>query len=281
VIGASVPDVFCKLDPILRDKGRKLYHLLAGMDRVVVALSGGVDSGLLCAVGQLALGDRLLAVTVRSPVDAPGDNDAAANLARQVGFAHRMIDFDDLRNPRFVENPPDRCYYCKFERFKAICQIAEEFGANWVAEGSNADDANDYRPGARAVAELAIRSPLAEVGLNKSEIRMLARALELNVADRPSAPCLATRFPYGSTVTHHGLSQVERGETFLRERGFLPVRVRHFGVTARLEVAPQALGALVAQRDDLLAFFQQIGFTYVEIDLAGYRSGSMNEVLKP
>ena len=269
------------LEPGLREKGQRLFDLMSAMGSLVVAFSGGVDSGLLCAVGQVALGDRLLAVTVRSPVETPGDHAAAEALACQVGFAHRVVDFDDLANPRFVANPPDRCYHCKLARFKAIQGIAAEVGARWIAEGSNADDAFDYRPGARAVAELGARSPLAEAGLSKADIRALARAMGLSVWDRPSAPCLATRFPYGTPVTRESPAQIAQGETFLHERGFRPARVRHYGQTARLEVAPEAITGLAAQREEVLKHFKDLGFTYVVVDLAGYRSGSMNEVLKP
>jgi pyridinium-3,5-biscarboxylic acid mononucleotide sulfurtransferase len=268
-----------ELEPGLQAKGRRLLDLLAGMETLVVAFSGGVDSGLLCGLGYLALGDRLLAVTVRSPVETPDDHQVACALAGQVGFPHRVVDFDDLSNPQFVANPPDRCYHCKLARFRAIQAIAAEVGARFIAEGSNADDAHDYRPGARAVSELGIRSPLAEAGLTKPEIRALARAMGLAVWDRPSAPCLATRFPYGTPVTRPGLEQVARGEAFLRERGFQPVRVRHTGDTARLEVAPDAIADLVEIRAETQAFFKQLGFTYVVVDLAGYRSGSLNEVL--
>lgn len=268
------------LDPALRAKSQRLFELLSEMGSLVVAYSGGVDSSLVCALGHYALGDRLLAVTVRSPVETPEDSAGAAALARQTGFAQRIVDFDDLANPAFVSNPPDRCYHCKLARFRAIQAIAAQVGAAWVAEGSNADDAHDYRPGARAVAELGIRSPLAEVGMTKAEIRALSKALGLAVWDKPSAPCLATRFPYGSPVTYAGLNQVARGEAFLREAGFRPVRVRHFGQTARLEVGPQAIADLAARREEVLAHFQSLGFTYVVVDLAGYRSGSMNEGLK-
>lgn len=267
------------LEAPLQSKATRLFEIFKEMGSAVVAFSGGVDSGLLCAVGYRALADRLLAVTVRSPVETPGDNQAAEALAAQVGFRHQIVDFDDLANPKFVSNPPDRCYHCKLARFRAVQNIAADFGARWVVEGSNADDAYDYRPGARAVAELGVRSPLAEAGFTKAEIRALARAMGLGVWDRPSAPCLATRFPYGTQVTRAGLEQVARGEGFLRDRGFRPVRVRHFGDMARIEVAPEAIPALAGQREETLVFFKELGFTYVVIDLAGYRSGAMNEVL--
>jgi uncharacterized protein len=275
----SFPEALHGLGPDLVQKGEKLYNLLAGMESLVVAFSGGVDSGLLCAMGQAALGDRLLAVTVRSPVESAGDNETAAAVAQQVGFAHRVVDFDDLAAPEFVANPPDRCYHCKLARFKAIQHIAAGAGAGSIAEGSNADDASDYRPGARAVRELGIRSPLAEAGLTKADIRALSRALGLQIWDRPSAPCLATRFPYGSPVTREGLVQVAGGEAYLRGLGFQPVRVRHFGDTARIEVAPPRIGELFLSREAILEHFRDLGFTYVVVDLAGYRSGSMNEVL--
>jgi pyridinium-3,5-biscarboxylic acid mononucleotide sulfurtransferase len=266
-------------DPALRAKGEALYRLLRGMGGLAVAFSGGVDSALVAVVGHAALGDHLIAVTVRSPVETPGDAETASRTARQAGFRHVVVDFDDFSTPHFAANPPERCYHCKLARLTEIRRLAAGWGITHVAEGSNADDAADYRPGSRAVAELGIRSPLAEVGLRKSEIRALAHALGLEVWDRPSAPCLATRFPYGTRITARGLDQIAQGEAFLRERGFSPVRVRHFGDTARLEVSPSEFGRLALERDTLLPFFKSIGFTYVVADLAGYRSGSMNETL--
>jgi pyridinium-3,5-biscarboxylic acid mononucleotide sulfurtransferase len=267
------------LDPEIKTKGKALFNLITEMGSLVVAFSGGVDSGLLCAVGSLALGEKFLAVTVNSPVESLGDREAASDLARQIGFQHRHVEFDDLANLQFIANPPDRCYHCKLARFKAIRDIAAEVGAKQIAEGSNADDAYDYRPGARAVAELGIRSPLAEVGLRKKEIRLLAKTLGLNVWDRPSAPCLATRFPYGTPITYQGLTQVRSAEKYLRDLGFQPVRVRHYGEMARLEVATEAIQSLMAAREEVLFFIRGLGFTYVVVDLAGYRSGSMDEVL--
>jgi uncharacterized protein len=279
----TLPDILLELEPSLQQKAAKLMDQLSQMPSLVIAFSGGVDSGLLCALGYHALGERMLAVTVRSPVEAPGDFPAADALARQVGFRHQVVAFDDLKNPKFVENSADRCYFCKLERLRSIQMIAVQSGLDQpvVAEGSNAEDAHDYRPGSRAVAELSIRSPLAEAGLCKAEIRALAQALGLNVWDRPSAPCLATRFPYGTPVTHQGLKQIAQGEAFLRESGFAPVRVRHYGRTARLEVAVDRIDALIAMRESVLLFFKSMGFTYVVVDMAGYRMGSMNEVLQP
>lgn len=276
----NFPETFQDLEPELGGKASRLFRMIDEMGSLVVAYSGGVDSSLLCAFGHRILGSRFLAVTVVSPVETDEDHQIAVELARQVGFQHKMVVFDDLQNPIFVANPPDRCYHCKFARFQAIKTIALDFGANWVAEGSNADDAFDYRPGARAVAELGIRSPLAEAGLTKTEIRELAKALGLPVWNRPSAPCLATRFPYGNQVTRRGLEQIARGEAYLRALGFKTVRVRHFGDTARIEVLPQKINDMVAVREKVLDIFQDIGFTYIVVDLAGYRSGSMNEVLR-
>ncbi len=205
---------------------------------------------------------------------------SARTLAEQVGFPLRIIDYDDLANPEFVANPPDRCYLCKLVRFRQLKELAarENFAA--LVEGSNADDLDDYRPGRRAVTETGTISPLQELGFTKDEIRALSKALELSVWDRPSAPCLATRFPYGSPITHQGLRQVAEGERYLHELGFQVVRVRQHGNLARLEVAPQEIERLVALREQVTAHFKTLGFNYVAVDLLGYRLGSLNEVLK-
>jgi pyridinium-3,5-biscarboxylic acid mononucleotide sulfurtransferase len=222
----------------------------------------------------------MLAVTVRSPVESLGDVDSARILAEYVGFPLRILDYDDLSNPDFVANPPERCYICKLVRFRQLQQFAVREGFAALVEGSNADDLQDYRPGLRAITETGTLSPLQDLGFSKSEIRALAKALRLPVWNRPSAPCLATRFPYGSPVTHEGLRQVAEGERFLQELGFQNVRVRHHGQLARLEVAPDEIERLVAMREQVATYFKSLGFNYIAADLNGYRLGSLNEVLK-
>ena len=236
-----------------------------------------MDSGLLAAVAYDALGEKMLAVTVRSPVETPEAVEAAENLARQVGFRHLVLDYDDLANHQFTSNPPDRCYHCKLLRLGELTKMAGEMGCSAVAEGSNMDDGGDYRPGKRAVEELGVLSPLAKANFTKADVRALAKELGLGLWNKPSAPCLATRFPYGSEVTRTGIAQVASGESFLRGLGFEPVRVRHYGSLARLEVAQDAINQLVDQRETISDYFKQLGFSHVAVDLLGYRSGSLNE----
>jgi uncharacterized protein len=247
---------------------------------VIVAFSGGVDSALLCAAAYAALGDRMLAVTIHSPVESTESIEAAKTIAAQVGFPHRVISFNDLENPDFAANPPDRCYVCKKARFQALLALAKQEGFATLVEGTNADDVDDYRPGRKAVLELGIQSPLLDLGFTKNEIRALLKGLGLPNWNRPSAPCFATRIPYGSPVTNEGLEQIIAGESYLQTLGFDTVRVRHHGDTVKLEVDPVQFETLVAHRQCILEFFTGLGFRYITADLAGYRRGSLNEVLK-
>jgi uncharacterized protein len=267
------------MDPGLRGKYLRLLERLRGLDSLVVAFSGGVDSGLLAAAAHQALGAKMLAVTIHSPVETDEAVEAARLTAVAAGFAHKVVEYNDLENPQFVQNPADRCYHCKLARLGELRKLGQALGFDTLAEGSNADDGGEYRPGKRAVAELGILSPLAEAGLAKAEVRALARVLGLPIWNRPSAPCLATRFPYGTTITVEGIRQVALAEAYLRQKGFEPVRVRHYGQLARIEVAPEAIARLIDEREAAAAYFKELGFTHTAVDLAGYRSGSLNEGL--
>jgi pyridinium-3,5-biscarboxylic acid mononucleotide sulfurtransferase len=267
------------LSPETQLKWSRLVSSLRQMGSAVVAFSGGVDSSLLSAAAGYALGERALAVTISSPVNVAGETEAAMALAAQIGLKHLVVSYNDLENPQFVANSPERCYHCKLARFDSMVVYAREHQFAFVLEGTNSDDGTDYRPGKRAVTELGVRSPLAETALKKFEIRQLAEALGLPTWDRPSSPCLATRFPYGTQVTQSGLVQVAQAEQILHQHGFEPVRVRCQGDTARIEVSPTEIPRLAALAQYIVSSFKGIGFKYISVDLQGYRQGSLNEVL--
>ena len=271
------------MDEAIRTAHEKLDTLkaaLAATGGIAVAFSGGVDSTFLLAAAREALGDRVLALTARAPFIAPRESAEALDFCAERGIRQLFVDEDMAAIPHFAENPPDRCYHCKKALFTALGAMAAAEGITALAEGSNVDDQGDYRPGLRALAELGVLSPLKAAGLTKAEIRLLSREMGLATWDKPSFACLASRFPYGETITLEKLRMVDAAEQLLLDRGFPQMRVRLHGTLARIEVLPQDIGRLAAEpmRSEVAAALKEMGFSYVTLDLAGFRSGSMNEV---
>lgn len=262
-------------------KHHRLREILGGLGSVAVAFSGGVDSTLLARVARQVLGDKAVAITVVSPLSPGWELEESREIAKEIGIKQVTLEWDNLEEP-FLTNPPDRCYLCKKEIFGNICHKARQMGFNHVADGTNADDMKDYRPGIRALKELGVLSPLKEAGLGKEEIRELSREMGLATWDKPPLACLATRFPYGERITPERLKRVEEGERFLMDMGFRQFRVRSHGDIARIEVGSSERARFfdLQLMDEIDAKLKAIGFKYVTLDLKGYRTGSMNEVLE-
>ena len=267
-----------------KNENAKIKRLRASLREIgsaAVAFSSGVDSTFLLRAAHEELGDKAVAVTVRSQLIPRHELDEAAAFCRQEGIRHEIIDFDALLAPAVIANPPDRCYHCKKEVFGLILAFARGAGLAAVLEGSNLDDDGDYRPGRRAIRELGVRSPLHEAGLTKEEIRVLSREMGLPTWSKPSFACLASRFPYGERLTVAALERVERAERWLREElGLTQLRVRSHGDLARIEVPPDDIPRLAARAAEIAAAFKGLGFAYVTLDLQGYRTGSLNETLE-
>jgi uncharacterized protein len=265
-------------------KRDRLYAILDELDSVAVAYSGGVDSTCLLAACLEVLGpDKVLAVTADSLTYPTEEKTGAQRVARQLGVRLRIINTRELDDPRFASNPPDRCYYCKAELFEEIWAIARQEGLQNVVYGATLDDLGDHRPGMRAARECGTRAPLLEAGLGKSDVRELSQCMGLPTWDKPALACLASRFPYGMTITATRLRQVDAAEDLLRqELGLRQLRVRHHDAVARLEVEPEDIAQFMEEntRQRVVAAMKELGYTYVALDLAGFRSGSMNETLR-
>jgi uncharacterized protein len=268
---------------ILRVEEDELVRsLVRGLGSAAVAFSGGVDSSVVLALAVEELGrDRVLAVTAASETYSQSELVEARLIAESLGVRHLVLKTSELELPGFSQNPPDRCLHCKRELFGKIRALADRDDLSAVVDGANADDRLDYRPGLRAAAEFEVRHPLMEAGLGKEAVRALALRLGLDNWGKPALACLASRVPYGEEITVEKLQMVARAEAWLREQGFSQVRVRHHQATARIEVPPAEIGLLLEEekRGEVVEALKQVGYTYVTLDLQGFRSGSMNEVL--
>lgn len=267
---------------MLQDKLNHLKVLFAEMDKALIAYSGGIDSTLVAKIAFDVLGDRAIAVTAESPSLLPEDLEDARIQAAEIGITHEIVQTHEIENPNYASNPVNRCYFCKSELHDTLKPMALAWGYPYVVDGVNADDLHDYRPGIQAAKERGARSPLAEVGITKAEVREMAKWLGLPWWDKPAQPCLSSRFPYGEEITIAKLQRVGRAEVYLRKLGWRNIRVRSEGDTARIEVLPDHVKEFVVQTDlpSLVEAFQKYGFLYVTLDLEGYRSGKLNQVLQ-
>lgn len=267
--------------PAIEEKLARLRARLVELGSVLVCYSGGVDSAFVLAAAHAALGPRAIGMTAVSPSLAPGEHDEAIAVARSIGADHRLVSSNEIEDPGYVANNPDRCFHCKSELYRIATQKQAEWGLAAILNGTNVDDLGDYRPGLEAARLAGVVSPLVELGFTKADVRAGASAMGLPIWDKPAAACLSSRIPYGTSVTRERLSQIGGFEAALKELGFRQVRVRYHGEIARIELALAELprAAEPEVRDAIVAAGKQHGFKYVTLDLAGYRVGSHNEIL--
>ena len=266
---------------MMQQKLAQLKTLFAEMEQALIAYSGGVDSTLVAKIAYDVLGTRALAVTAISPSLLPEELAEAKEQASEIGILHQVVQTHEMDNPNYTTNPINRCYFCKSELHDTLKPLATQLGYPYVVDGVNADDLRDYRPGIQAAKERGVRSPLAELGVTKAEVRQLSQYLGLSWWDKPAQPCLSSRFPYGEEITVGKLQRVGRAEIYLHKLGFKHLRVRSEGDTAKIELPPEQIQEFILTTNlpTLVSIFQSYGFVYVTLDLEGYRSGKLNQVL--
>ena len=270
-----------RFDRMVELKLAQLRNLFMEMEQALIAYSGGIDSTLVAKVAYDVLGDRALAVTAKSPSLLPEELEDAIDQARSIGITHQIVETHEMDNPNYSSNPINRCYFCKSELHDTLKPLALDLGYAYVIDGVNADDLQDYRPGIQAAKERGARSPLAELGITKMEVREIAKSLGLVCWNKPAQPCLSSRFPYGEEITIPKLNRVGRAEIYLRRLGYENVRVRSTGDTAKIELPADLIQKFVNNINlvELTKTFQSFGFIYITLDLEGYRSGKLNQVL--
>ncbi len=264
----------------MNKKLQNLQNIIQDMKSVVVAFSGGIDSTLLLKVAHDVLGDKAIAITAASASVPADELTEAKELAQDIGAKHIIIHSRETQDERYLENTPDRCYFCRHITLDDIIDYTQNNDFQFVIDGNNADDLDDYRPGRKAAKEHGVRSPLQEAGISKTEIRQLAKDLGLSNWNKPAAACLSSRIPYGTMITVEMLSQVDQAEAALKQMGFGQLRVRHHDQVARIEIPPDDFEAVLENRDTIVTALKATGYNYVTLDLVGFRSGAMNEVLQ-